>query len=114
MKKSLSAALVAALALTLAACSDKPKSCTGVIKSMTDTTLVANTEGRDATFNITKARMTNGAIMPGDSVQMYYIGDPDDKDAKALVIRLIPHPGTVVNAVYDPKKELLTKPKEKE
>ncbi len=110
MRKSLFAAVATALAVTLAGCSDKPKSYTGVVKSLTDTTLVASAAGRDATFGITKAEVTNGAIMPGDSVQLYYIGDPDDKDAQALVIRLIPRPGTVVDAVYDPNKPLLTKP----
>ena len=42
------------------------------------------------------------------SVVIHYIGNLRDKKAKALLIRLVPKQGTVVEAVYDPSKELIT------
>ena len=47
-------------------------------------------------------------------VRINYIGDLKERKAKALVVYLIPKPGNVVDAVYDPGKELLTKPMDPE
>lgn len=90
------------------------KTCAGKIKDMTDTTIIANMGDYDITFDIKKAEVTNGAVMPGDSVVVHYIGELSEKKATALVIKLIPPKGKVVEAVYDPNKKLETKPMTKE
>lgn len=81
---------------------------------MTDTTIVASMGDYNITFDIKKAEVTNGAVMPGDSVVVHYLGELSDKEATALVINLIPRKGKVVEAIYDPNKKLETKPMTKE
>lgn len=61
-------------------------------------------------FDINDARYTNGAIMVGDSVKVEYVGDLDEKKAKAVIVYLIPKKGNVVNAGYNSNAELKTKP----
>lgn len=76
---------------------------------MSDTTLVAQIDKYDIVFDTKKARIDNGAVMIGDSVTVHYIGDLREKKARALLLCLIPKKGTVVEAVYDPSKELKVK-----
>lgn len=64
----------------------------------------------DIRFDISKARYDNGAVMVNDSVNIHYIGELREKKALALLVSLIPKKGTVVEAVYDPSKELITTP----
>lgn len=61
-------------------------------------------------FDINDARYTNGAIMVGDSVKVDYVGNLDERKVKAVIISLIPKKGNVVNAGYNSKAELKTKP----
>ena len=74
---------------------------------MSDTTMVAQIDKYDIVFDTKKARNDNGAVMVGDSVTIRYIGDLREKKARALLLCLIPKKGTVVEAVYDPSKELI-------
>ena len=74
---------------------------------MSDTTAVVMIDKYDIVFDTKQARFDNGAIMQEDSVTIHYIGDLRDKRAKALIVRLMPKKGTVVEAVYDPSKELI-------
>lgn len=60
----------------------------------------------DIKFNIKQTEYTNGMIMVGDSVSVHYTGDLRDKKALALIVKLIPKKGVVVDATYDPDKEL--------
>lgn len=62
----------------------------------------------DIKFDIKKTRYDNGAVMKDDSVVIHYTGDLREKKARALLVRLVPRKGTVVKAVYDPSKELIT------
>lgn len=73
---------------------------------MTDTTMVATMGDYAITFDTKKAQYTNGAIMDGDSVVIHYVGDLKERKAKAAIVKLIPKKGRVVEAVYDPSKEL--------
>lgn len=81
---------------------------------MTDTTLVSKIDNRDITFDLKKAKYDNGFVMPGDSVVIHYVGDLRDGKAVAAIVRLVPKKGNVVEAVYDPSKELKTAPMTKD
>ena len=110
MKRKSVILALAFVALLLSSCQEKIQTTTVKVKKTTDTTMVATIDKYDITFDVKQARCDNGAIMAGDSVVVHYIGDLRDKQAKALLLRLIPKKGTVVEAVYDPSKELKTKP----
>lgn len=77
---------------------------------MKDSTMMVAIGKYDIRFDVSKARYDNGAVIKDDSVVIHYIGDLRDKEAKALLVRLVPRQGTVVEAVYDPSKELITDP----
>ena len=98
--------VLAAVAISLASCQEKIKTTKGLVKRMSDTTLVAQIDKYDIVFDTKKARTDNGAVMIGDSVTVHYIGDLREKKARALLLCLMPKKGTVVDAVYDPSKEL--------
>ena len=98
------------LVLIACSCQEKIQSTHGKVKKMTDSTLVAIIDKYDIVFDIKDARYDNGAVMFGDSVIIHYVGDLREKKAKALLFKLIPQPGKVVEAVYDPSKELVTAP----
>lgn len=114
MKKITTLMIFAAL-LILAGCHTKEiKVCSGLIDHMSDTTITTKIGDYDIIFDVRKARYTNGAVMPGDSVTIHYIGDLKEKHAVAAVVYLMPPVGDVVEAGYDPSKELLTSPKSEE
>lgn len=77
---------------------------------MTDTTFVSNIDGHKITFDIKKAEFDNGAVMEGDSAVVRYIGNLSDEHVTAVIVKLIPKKGRIVNAVYDPNKKLETSP----
>lgn len=104
-----------AAVLTLAGCHTKQiKVCAGKIDHMSDTTIVVKIGDYDITFDVKKARYTNGVVMPGDSATIHYVGDLKERHAVAAIVYLMPAKGTVVDAVYDPTKELKTAPMSKE
>lgn len=73
---------------------------------MTDTTMITGIGDYDITFDIKKAKFTNGAVMVEDSVTIQYVGDLKKLKATAAIVHLMPKKGRVVQAVYDPSKEL--------
>lgn len=77
---------------------------------MTDTTFVSNIDGHKITFDIKKAEFDNGAVMEGDSAVVRYVGNLSDEHVTAVIVKLIPKKGRIVNAVYDPNKKLETSP----
>ena len=79
-----------------------------VVKSMTDSTIVATVDGSDATLITTDVRIANGAYMPGDSIRLHYVGRLSSGEAKALLISVIPQASRVVTAGFDGSKELKT------
>lgn len=110
MKKQL-LFLAMMVTLILASCtSGKIQKTTGTVKSIKDSTMLVAIDKYDIRFDVSKARYDNGAVMKDDSVVIHYIGNLRDKEAKAVLIRLVPKQGTVVEAVYDPSKELITTP----
>lgn len=112
LKKSFYKVLVTALAmLAVTSCQEKIKTTTGLVRRVSDTSAVVVVDKYDIVFDTKKARFDNGAIMHEDSVTIHYIGDLRDKRAKALLVHLIPKKGTVVEAVYDPSKELVVSEK---
>ena len=98
------------LLAVLAACSGKPepKEARAVVKSMTDSTLVANVDGEEATLVAKDVRMVNGAYMPGDSVVLHYVGSLSSGEARALVVVLIPRPSEIIEGGVDESRELKT------
>lgn len=77
---------------------------------MTDSTLVTIIDDHQVTFDYKQATFDNGFVMAGDSAVINYIGSLSDEPVKAVLIKLIPKKGHVVNAVYDPNKKLETAP----
>ena len=109
MKKILSIVTVLAIVVGLTSCEEKIKTTRGVVKRLTEKELIATIDKYEINFDITKAKVDNGALMAGDSVVVHYTGDLREKQARALLLRLIPKQGTIVEAVYDPSKELIVK-----
>lgn len=109
MKKILSFLTVLTIVVGLTSCEEKIKTTRGVVKRLTEKELIATIDKYEIKFDITKAKEDNGALMAGDSVVIHYIGDLREKQARALLLRLIPKQGTIVEAVYDPSKELIVK-----
>ena len=109
MKKILSFLTVLTIVVGLTSCEEKIKTTRGVVKRLTEKELIATIDKYEIKFDITKAKEDNGALMAGDSVVIHYIGDLREKQARALLMRLIPKQGTIVEAVYDPSKELIVK-----
>lgn len=107
MKKlSLILLFVAIIGGVLYSCREEIKTCAGQIKELNDSVMVTKIGDYDISFDIKKAEFSNGAVMLGDSVTVHYIGDMKDKHARALIIYLMPKPGHVIDAVYDPSKKL--------
>lgn len=98
--------IVSMVLLSLSSCGDKMQVCSGKVKDLNDTVMVAAIGEYSIKFNIKNTEYTNGMIMPGDSVTVHYAGDLREKKATALIVKLIPKKGVVVDAVYDPNKEL--------
>lgn len=103
--------ILAGVVLTMMSCQEEIKTTRGLVKRMSDTTMVAQIDKYDIVFDTKKAKYDNGAVMVGDSVTIRYIGDLREKKARALLLCLIPKKGTVVEAVYDPSKELIVSDK---
>jgi len=108
MKRIISIVFCFAFMMLFYACREEMKVTSVKLNGVTDTTVVANIDGHEIAFDIRKATFDNGMVMAGDSVTVHYIGDMGQGTAKALLIKLIPRKGNVVNAIYDPSKELKT------
>ena len=114
MKKTKFLLFLSAVILTFSSCEEKLQMTTGKIKKMSDSTMVATIDKYDITFDMKQVRFDNGVVIPGDSAVIHYIGDLRDKQAKALLIKLIPPKPRIVEAVYNPDAELKTRPMSKE
>lgn len=110
MNKNLLFILLSTVSVVFYSCTEKVQTTIALVKKTTDTTLVAAIDKYDIVFDVKDSRCDNGAIMPGDSVTIHYVGDLRNKKAKAVLLTLIPKKGTIVEATYDPSKELKTKP----
>ena len=91
----------------LVSCGDKIQSCTGRVKKLTDSTMVVRIGEHNVRLDTKDAEYGNGFVLVGDSVSIRYVGDFKEKNARAVTVRIIPR-STVVDAVYDPSKELKT------
>ncbi|MDO4159420.1 MAG: hypothetical protein Q4D41_03070 [Prevotellaceae bacterium] len=111
MKKSLGFLIVFSLLALMFSCGrEEIKICKGKVKSATDSLIVAQLGDYEIKFDAKQAEYTHGAVMAGDSVRINYVGDLKTKRVKAVIVYLIPEQGNVVDAVYDPNKELKTAP----
>ena len=109
MKKTLGLILCSAILLCVSSCREKIQSTAGVIKKINDTVMVTKISDYLISFDIKKVKLTHGAVMPGDSIKIDYIGDLKERKAIALVVTYIPQTGHYVEAGYDPTKKLQTK-----
>lgn len=115
MKKLLSIITICLIAiLSFSACSEEIKRTNVSIKQMTDSTLLTIIDDHQVTFDYKQATFDNGFVMAGDSAEINYIGSLSDDPVKAVLIKLIPKKGHVMNAVYNPNKKLETAPMTKE
>lgn len=103
-----------AFLLVIASCSQEIKTCTGRINRINDTLMTMQIGDYEVEFDMRKARYTNGAVMRGDSVNVDYVGELRDKKGRALIVCLVPPEGTVIEAVVDTTKELITAPMSEE
>lgn len=104
--------VVAVIAMAaMVSCKDKIQTTKGVVKKTNDSALVVSIGKYDIVFSTKQARKDNEIIMKGDSVLIHYVGDLREKKARALLLHLLPRKGTVVDAVYDPSKELIVSEK---
>ena len=81
--------------LFLCSCGEDIKTCSGRIKELTDSTMVAVTGGKDVTFDISRVQYDNGIVMAGDSVGIHYVGKLGG-EAYAVLVRLFPKQGEVM------------------
>lgn len=110
MRKYLSIIVCLVAMTALFSCTEKLNTTKVIVECLTDTAFTARIDGREITFDITQARYDNGMVMSGDSACVHYVGELRDGKVKVALVRLIPKKGNVVDAVYDPSKELKTKP----
>lgn len=109
MNKSLGTIAFLGILLTISSCKDKLQTTNAEVKKLTDTTFVATIDKYDISFDSKDARYDNGAIMEGDSVTIHYVGNLRDKKVKAMLVKLLPREGNIVEVKYDPTKDLKTK-----
>ena len=109
-------AVVAGLLLTVS-CRHKMEhgETRGLVDEINDSSMVVKIDGSKVKFDITVATFTNGVVMYGDSVIVYYIGDLSMKRALAENIYLLERKSNVIEIPKTPVKrdtivELLTKP----
>ena len=97
--------------LFLCSCGEDIKTCSGHIKELTDSTMVAVTGGEDVTFDIRRVRYDNGIVMAGDSVGIHYVGKLGG-EAYAVLVRLFPKQGEIRDiSKPDYSRELKTREK---
>ena len=91
----------------------------GLIDEMNDSAMVVKIDGSKVKFDITVASFTHGAVMYGDSVIVYYIGDLSMKRALAESVYLIDRPSRIIEIPRNPEKrdttaEMITRPADPE
>ena len=95
--------------LMMVSCNDKIQTTKGKITQIKkDTTMVLRIDKYDITIDVHNVEYKSGAVMPGDSVVMEYMGNLRDKSVQAVALSLIPPKGTFIHSGYDPSKELKT------
>ena len=103
-------AVLSISALWLSSCSKDVKDVTtGFVEEVNDSVLIARVDGDKIYFDVRGAQYTNGAVMFGDSVAISYVGNLSNKRAVAEIVRLLPKPSPVIEAVVDTTKELKTR-----
>ena len=110
MKKLFSFIVALASIACLTSCEEKVQVSKGKVKRMTDSTVTVTIDKYDIVFHAKEAHFANGALIPGDSTIVSYIGNLRDKEAKALIFELIPPKGHYIEPGYDENKKLETAP----
>ena len=78
------------------------------LQKMGDSTMFATIDKYNIAFVMSNVLYDNGVIIPGDSAIIHYIGNLRDKQARVLLIKLIPPKPRIVEAVYNPDAKLET------
>ena len=85
MKKYVIIPLLLLVMLAMHSCRKEIKVCTAKIEEVSDSTSMTTMIGDyQISFDISKARFTNGAVMRGDSVRINYIGDLKERKATGV------------------------------
>ena len=100
--------------LFIASCEEKVQVCSAKVKSISDSTVTMTIDKYDIVFDAKQANFANGAVIPGDSAKVSYIGNLRDKKAQALIVELIPIKGNVIKHEVDLSRKLETAPMSKE
>lgn len=95
------------IGMSFVSCGDKIQVCSGKVKRLTDSTMIVTIDNHSVKFDMKNAEYSNGFVLVDDSVSIHYVGDFKEKNVRAVTVRIIPR-STVVDAVYDPSKELKT------
>lgn len=108
MKHKLLHIILLLLTLLFASCRKEVKSIKGEVRGLSLRYMDVAIDGHSVQFDIKDAQLTNGAIMPADSVAIDYIGDLQSQEARALTVRLIPKQSRIVSLQPDTTKQLAT------
>lgn len=81
----------------------------GFVDEINDSSLIVRTADGKFIFDIRHADFTKGAVMFDDSVVVSYVGDPSEMKGSAEIVKLVPKPSPVIEAVVDTTKKLMTR-----
>ena len=107
--------VLAAATMAVTSCKPKLKDVTGVVTSV-ETSYLGDTvksmkmfDGQDTLVcNVREARLNNGMMIVGDSVDVSYVAGKGDT-LRALLIHVKPRPAQVIKVEVDTTKTLLTR-----
>lgn len=108
MKHKLLYTLLLLSTVFFASCRKEVKNITGEVRMLSLRYMDVDIDGHSVRFDMKDAQITNGALMPEDSVAIDYIGSLQSQKAQALLVRLIPKQGHIVSLKPDTTKQLVT------
>ena len=97
------------MAISFNACSSKGlKESKGILEKLAQDSVTVNIDGQSVKLSSADLHPSSIAILPGDSVKIYYVGQLSSDKARVMLLSLIPAKSKVVNVGYDENKELMT------
>lgn len=108
MKHKLLNIILLLLIMLFASCRKEVKSIKGEVRMLSMRYMDVAIDGHSVRFDIKDAQLTNGAVMPNDSISIDYVGSLQSQEARALAVRLIPKQSRIVSLQPDTTKQLVT------
>lgn len=96
------------ICMMLTSCGHKLKSCSGIVTYIQKDTLKMKVGKDEATFLTVGGKYDNGIVVVEDSAEVTYIGTLSK--GRAMLIRLIPKKGRIIDIKKDTTKVLVTSP----